>query len=268
MPALPTNADRTNGAATASVAARSWASSGGSTRPVVGGDRGPERLVGAVLAPRLGQRLQLDVGRVAAGGLEVGLDGGQLLGVEGERPRRRRGAASSSASRPRTAIVSTPGTSSVPGCSSGVGDAGRPVLDDRVGDEPAQQHVGVVVGRARRELDAPAGGRRGDRHAELGAGVDDGVGGAVGDAGMERDLDPVAVRARPTMPVCSSGSARNVAEPLALVVVEVALDEDDVGDRDGAVERQPERGRAGGDGLGAGVVVAGSNREPTDRPMT
>ena len=28
-----------------------------------------------------------------------------------------------------------------------------------------------------------------DRHAELGAGVDDGVGGGVGDAGVERDLD-------------------------------------------------------------------------------
>ena len=35
-------------------------------RAVGGRDRGPERLVGAVLAPRLGQRLQLDVGRVAA----------------------------------------------------------------------------------------------------------------------------------------------------------------------------------------------------------
>ena len=34
-------------------------------RPAVVID-GPERLVGAVLAPRLGQRLQLDVGRVAA----------------------------------------------------------------------------------------------------------------------------------------------------------------------------------------------------------
>ena len=86
MPALPTNADRTNGAATVSVASRSWSSSDGSVGPVVDGDRGAERLVGAVLAPRLGQRLQLDVGRVAAGGLEVGLDGGELLRVEGQRP--------------------------------------------------------------------------------------------------------------------------------------------------------------------------------------
>ena len=34
MPALPTNADRTNGAATVSVAARSWSSSGGSVGAV------------------------------------------------------------------------------------------------------------------------------------------------------------------------------------------------------------------------------------------
>ena len=68
--------------------------------------RGPERLVGAVLAPRLGERLELDVGRVAAGGAEVVADDGQLLGVEGERPldaergerRRRRGRARRSTS--------------------------------------------------------------------------------------------------------------------------------------------------------------------------
>ena len=41
---------------------------------------------------------------------------------------------------------------------------------------------------------------------------------------------------------------------LARRLVEVALDEQEVGDRDGAVERQAERRRAGGDGLGAGVV--------------
>ena len=55
------------------------------------------------------------------------------------------------------------------------------------------------------------------------------------------------------MPVCRSGSARNAAEAVELVVVEVALDEHQVGDVDGAVERQPERGGAGRDGLGAGV---------------
>ena len=47
---------------------------------------GPERLVRAVLAPRLGQRLELDVGGIATGGAEVALDGLQLGRVEGQRP--------------------------------------------------------------------------------------------------------------------------------------------------------------------------------------
>ena len=48
-----------------------------------------------------------------------------------------------------------------------------------------------------------------------------------------------------------------VADPAPLLVVEVTFDEDDIGDGHGAPEREPQRGRAGRDGLGAGVVVAG-----------
>ena len=72
MPALPTNAERTNGAVdgVGGVAQLLRGATGRST--AVDGDGGPERLVGAVLAPRLGQHLQLDVGRVAADGARSG----------------------------------------------------------------------------------------------------------------------------------------------------------------------------------------------------
>ena len=58
--------------------------------PIVGGDRRPERLVGAVLAPRLGQRFQFDVGGIASLLTEVRLNRPQLLGVERQRRGRRR----------------------------------------------------------------------------------------------------------------------------------------------------------------------------------
>ena len=233
---------------------------------VIDGDRGTERLVRAVLAPRLGQGLQLDVGRVAPGGVEVDLDGEQLLGVEGERTR---GAEPServgreAADRDRLHAGDVVGA----GVQWRRGRARGPVLDDRVGDEPPQQHVDGVVGCAGRELDAPSGGRRGDRQAELSTGVDHRLGGAVGDAGVQRDLDPGGVGHVPGSGL-QQRVGEEVTESLARRVVEVALDEDNVGDRDGTLEREAERRRAGGHGLGAGVGVSGSNREPTDPAMT
>ena len=77
----------------------------------------------------------------------------------------------------------------VAGVQDGLGEVGRPALDDRVGDEPAQDDVGVVGGGAGRELDAPSGRRGPHGQAELGAGVDHGVGGAIGHTGVQRDLD-------------------------------------------------------------------------------
>ena len=50
----------------------------------VGDERRPERLVRAVFAPRLGDRLELDVGRITTLGDEVLLHGHQLVGIEGE----------------------------------------------------------------------------------------------------------------------------------------------------------------------------------------
>ncbi len=84
-PALPTKADLTNGASSVSVLVRSWRINGSTVVTVVAVvqiDRRPERLVGAVLAPRLGEGLQLDVGRVAIELLEVLPDHVQFLEVE------------------------------------------------------------------------------------------------------------------------------------------------------------------------------------------
>ena len=89
----------------------------------------------------------------------------------------------------------------------------RPTLDHRVGDHPAHQRVDRGAVAARRELDAPSGRGRRHRHVELRRGVDDGIGGDVGDAGVEGDLDGVGRRrrARPTWPSAGSGSARKPA---------------------------------------------------------
>ena len=77
---------------------RSWRSRGTIARPSSVRDPGPEGLVGAVLAPRLGQRLQLDVGGVATLGAEVVADRDQLGGVE-RQPAPASSAASPAASR-------------------------------------------------------------------------------------------------------------------------------------------------------------------------
>ena len=115
--------------------------------------------------------------------------------------------------------------------------ARRPVLDDRVGDEAAQEHVGIggdVPGGS--SMRRPGGGGV-DGHAELGGGVDDGVGGAVGHAGVQRDLDvrPVAGRGRLPRAGLQQRVGEERAEAVEVVVVEVALDEHEVGDADGAV---------------------------------
>ena len=106
----------------------------------------------------------------------------------GGRGRRRRGRGSGSSRRPAGV--------SEPGCRSG---SAMPVVQcSMIGlatRRRSRTSACAAVG-ARRELDAPPGGRRRDRHAELAAGVDDGVGGAVGDAGVERDLDVRAVAGR------------------------------------------------------------------------
>ena len=62
--------------------------------------------------------------------------------------------------------------------------------------------------------------------AELGGGVDDGAGGGVGDARVERDLEGVVVRGR-VVPRrrLQQRVGEEAGEPFALLVVEIALDE-------------------------------------------
>ena len=208
-------------------------------RPSVG-DRGPERLVGAVLAPRLGERLQLDVGRVAAERREVVADrrpaprgrGPATARRRGGRGRRRRGRAPGS--------TSTAGASSEPGWRSGVGRARRPVLDDRVGDDPSQEHVGVArrcrQDSIRRPVAAAVTGTPSWRAACTTASAAASVtpGWSVISTPPSGDVPRAGLQER-------VGEER--AEPVAIVGRQVALDEHDVGDLDGAVERDPERRR-------------------------
>ena len=72
------------------------------------------------------------------------------------------------------------------------------------------------------------------------------------------------------MPVCSSGSARKRAEAVAVVVVEIALDEDDVGDADGAGEAQVVGGRGGAIAAarGSAAIVVMVSRDPAGTAPT
>ena len=164
-------------------------------RPAVDRDRGSERLVGAMLAPRLGERLQLDVGGFTAEPGEVVADGPQLGEVEGHRAfgvDRKEAVVIEGADGDRLGARDVVAA----GMEDGVDARRRPPFDHGVGDHAAQQGVdrdGVTAGR---ELDAPAGRRRRNRHLELGGGVDDGAGSGVGDARVERDLEGVFGRGR------------------------------------------------------------------------
>ena len=105
--------------------------------------------------------------------------------------------------------------------------------------EPAQQHVGVAasvpVGNSMRRPVAAAP----TATPSWRRGVDDGVGGGVGHAGVERDLDvPVVVGGHVPRAGLQQRVGEERAEASAVVVVEVALDEHHVGDAGSAVEGQ------------------------------
>ncbi len=194
MPALPTNADRTNGAATVSVARRSRPSRS-TVSPV------PSAVV---MAARnvLWAQCSLHVWASVSSSTSVGSRptavkwSRMTASSSGSRasdraaPRRARPASS----RSRTATTST--SRCVVGARVELGRrrGGRPALDDRVGDEAPHQDVGVGAGG---HDDAPPGRRGGHGNAELRGGVDDGLGRAIGHTGVQRDLDAVG-RGRPT----------------------------------------------------------------------
>ena len=146
--------------------------------------------------------------------------------------------------------------------SEGVG----PVLDDRIGDQAPEENVGIGERRVRWQLDTPARGGGVHGHAELGGGTDHGLGGAVGDAGVQGDLGvrPIASSGRLPRPGLQQRIGEERAEAVEVVVVELALHEHQVGDPHVAVHGQTERTGAGGDGRCPGVVVAGPHREATE----
>ena len=189
----------------------------------------------------------------------------QLLGVEGQRPLDAEGGEGvvvEPAHRDRLRRWAVVGA----GMEHRLGRPRGPVLDDRVGDDASQQEVGAGGVGPGRELDPPAGGGGGDRQPELGAGVHDGVGGGVGDAGVERDLD--RDRGAGVGDVPGAGLQERIGEEggeaLEVGGREVALDEHHVGDLDGPCDLDPEGGRAGPDGVGAGVGIDG----PEGQSMT
>ena len=206
-PALPTNAERTNGASTVSVAARRRSSSAGRAWPSL-----------VVMAARkvLWAQCSLHVWASVSSSTSVGSRPCRRKCVwtaassAGSRARARCVLSSTrrSGSRSRSGIVSTQGGSARARMEVGLGDARRPLLDDGVGDEPTQQSLGGLGVGVRGELEAPSGGGRDHRNAELVRSLDDGVGRGVGDAGMECDLDARVGPVRSHVPVCSSGSAR------------------------------------------------------------
>ena len=166
-----------------------------------------ERLVGAVLAPRLGERLQFDVGGIASLLAEVRLDRPQLLGVERQRPGDARARPRAASSRSRMAITSaaapwrcrsgSSGGSAVPSCQCSMiglatsramtlcGDGGIGTLDEL--DTAARR-----AATSGTPSTSPGRMQRAGRH--------------VGDAGVEGDLEcrTGGVRASPS---CRTGAA-------------------------------------------------------------
>ena len=203
------------------------AQQGGGGDPI-DGDRGPERLVCAVLAPSLGQRFQLDVGRVAHEGDEVIADHDELLGIEGQRPfdvQRREAVGFETAHRhdlDETRVLRS-------GMKHWLDAMRRPSFDHRVGDDAAEQGVPRVFGATRWELDAPTCCRRRHRHDELPPGIADRFGGGIGDPRMKGDLEGIVV-VRGDLPGrrLQERIGQEVGEALALVCIEVTFDEDDV----------------------------------------
>ena len=148
----------------------------------------PERLVGAMLTPGLGQDLDLDVGDVAAETLVLVADHPQLLDVEVQRP-----------------LVVECGEPLVVEPADGDQGRGRlrwrvvhmggldrslaPAFDHRIGDQTAHDLIGRLGRDVGVELDAPPGCGPVDHDAELRRGMTDCVGSGVGHPWQERDLD-------------------------------------------------------------------------------
>ena len=153
-----------------------------------GGDSRPERLVSTVLAPGLSDRLELDIGRVAALVLEPGLQGEQLLGVEIHASldvHRREFLGCAAAYRDRSGRDQL----RLRGVERRLDLPAAPPLDDGIGEQPLDEPLVIAI----REVsgDRVAHSRRCglDRETDLGGDPHDLMGDRIRDAGLEHGLD-------------------------------------------------------------------------------
>ena len=273
IPALPTNAERTNGA---SIRVGGVAELAQQRRR----SRSPSSVMIAarnVLCAQCSLHVWASVSSSTSVGSRprAGSGRGWRAARRGRAPApaRRRAAARPSSSRPRIGDrprrpAASPSRDGRPARCVPVPSARSPGWRSR-GAAGRRRCVAVA---ARRELDAPAGRRRRHRHAELRGGVDDGVGGDVGDAGVEGDLDGVGRRrrARPTWPSAAADRRGSAPRRRRSLVVELAVDEGDVATRDGAGKLEVDGRRCGGDGppRGSSPIVEMVSRDPAGTAPT
>ncbi len=210
-----------------------------------------------MFAPGLGQRLQFDIEWIATAGGEVVADGDQLLRVEGERSS---GVEVVQAGIIKIADWNGRGRRHVVSAwvEDGLDAVRCPALDHGVGDDPAHQGIGGRTVATRRELDAPPGRRSPDGNAELPRGVDDGVGGRIGDTRVKGDLDSEGVAVcGGEVPRCrlQQRVGQEGGEATTIIGVEIALDEGDVADRDRAGQVEVVGRRGSDDGRFSRVVT-------------
>ncbi len=204
---------------------------GRSVGPAGGVDDRTERLVGAVLAPRLGECLDLDVGDVAAKAFVLVADHTEFLEVEVQRTldvQRHEAVVVEAADRDQFGVRVSRRVVEVRRLDEPV----SPTLDDRVRDDSTHDLVGEIGIDGGSELDPAGGGRGREFDAELQRGVHHCVGSSVGDAGEERDLDAIRLWGVPAG-VLQERVGDRCGESCSLIVIESARDMDHVGHLNG-----------------------------------
>ena len=193
MPALPTNADLTNGAAISSVHCRSAPINDGRSTPVVGGDRRRGRSCGRSARSTSGRASRA---RRRSGSrpsdVEVGLDRRPAPRGRAPAPGCARWSISSSSVEPRDRHdLGLAGAMAV-GVEHRLDRLERPTLDHRVGDDAAHDRLGLVVGSTPVPNSiAATGGGAGDRHARAATRRASACAAAPSvTPGQVRDLDP------------------------------------------------------------------------------
>ena len=232
----------------------------GTILAVVGRDRRSERLVGAVFAPRLGERFELDVGGLAPEIGVVRLDDAEFLWVESESSFDTDGEQLVHRLVDDLDRVGDTGGDAF-GVEGRFDRADLPAFDDRIGDDPADDPLRQLVVDVA-EFDAATG--RGARHRQpqLIGRVQQARRRGIGHAGQERHLGAVPVRFTPTA-LLEQRIDQETVELVEGVLVEVALEEDQVGDLHlpGLVGRQTQLAGSRLDGCRPRVGVDGTDRQ-------